>query len=76
MHQLGNGVQNLLIASAAAGAAVGNFLNMGKGLIHVSKGLIVVKCIFNIKKAYLLTIANHVVFHKILPVMFSKSGGI
>ena len=66
MHDFGDGIQNLAIASAAAGGAVGYFLNMFECFLYVCEINIFMKGVFNVEKAYLLAVADHVVFH-ILP---------
>ena len=63
MHQFGDGVQNLLVASAAAGGTMGHILHMMEGFVHVGKGIMLVQRVFYIKIAYLLAIADHIVFH-------------
>ena len=68
MHQFGDGIQDFLVASAAAGGAIGNFLNMFESLVQIGKGLMLMKRIFDIEIAYLPAIADHVVFHNYLHI--------
>jgi len=67
MHDFGNGVQDLFVASAAAGGAVGYFLNVLECLLYAGKIDVLVQRVFNIEKADFFAVADHVVFHNIPP---------
>ena len=67
VHDFGNGIQDLFVASAAAGGAMGHFLNVLKCLLHAGEINIFVERIFNVKEAYLFAVADHVVFHNLPP---------
>ena len=62
-HQdIGNDIQNLVMATAAAGGAMGHGLYVLEGLQYVLKAVVLVECIGNIRIADLLAITDHIVF--------------
>ena len=60
-HDLGDQIQNLLVASAAPGGAVCHLLNILESLQNRIKILVSIQGIGNIRKAYLLAVAHHII---------------
>lgn len=63
VHNLGDGFQNLIVAAAAAGRAVGNGLDLVEGLFHIGKLFAFFHSVLYIEPGHLHTIANRVIFH-------------
>lgn len=61
-HILGNDIQHLVMASAAAGGAVGDLLDIFKGSQHIAEIFTAVQFINNIEIADLLAVAYHIIF--------------
>lgn len=61
-HYLGDNVEYLLVAAAAAGGAMGDLLHVLKGGQNIGKALLCIKGVGNVGVADLLAVADHVVF--------------
>lgn len=57
-HDFRNSVQDFVVAAAASGRAMGDFLDFVKSLQHILKLVDLVKCLFNIMIRNLLTFAD------------------
>ncbi len=62
-HDLGDGIQDLVMAATAAGGAVGNGLNFLESLFHILKSLALFQRLFHVKAANMFAVANHIVYH-------------
>ena len=51
------------MAAAAAGGAMGDFLDFAESLFHIFKLPALFQCFFHIKTADLFAVADHVVYH-------------
>ena len=61
-HYLGDNVQDLLVAAAAACGAVGYLLHVLKCGQYVLELTLAVKCVCYVVVAYLLTVTYHIIF--------------
>ena len=61
-HYLGDNIQDLLVASAAARGAVGNLLHVLKGGQYAVEALMRIKCVCYVVVAYLHTMAYRIIF--------------
>ena len=65
-HYIGNDLQDLIMAAAASGGAVCHFFyafKSRKNIFHTGK---IMQSVHNITIAYLLTVADHIIFDHIL----------
>jgi len=62
-HYLGDNIEHLLMAAAAAGGAVGDLLHILKGGKNIGKALLGIKCVGYVGIADLFAVADHVVFN-------------
>ena len=63
-HYLGNGVNDLVVTSAAACGAVGDALDLIEFLLNVLKFCHGMESVLNVRICYVHTIADNLVFHK------------
>ena len=63
-HYLGNGVNDLVVAAAAACGTVGDALDLIEFLLNVLKFCHGMESVFHVGICYVHTITNYLVFHK------------
>ena len=61
-HDLGDYVEDLIVASAASRGAVGYFLYAFKSFEDIFKLIVFVKCLYDIEQADFLAVADHEIF--------------
>ena len=61
-HNLGDNIQNLLVASAATGGAMGYLLYVFESSEDTIEGFMSIQSIGNVGVGYLFTVANHIIF--------------
>ena len=62
-HYFGNGIEDLVVAAAAAGGALGQLLYLLKFPLNIRENLRRVQRLFHVRIAYVLTFADNCIFH-------------
>ena len=70
-HDLRDNIQHLLMATAAAGGAMGDSLYVTESRQYAFKIFVCIQCVCDIRIAYLFAITYHIIFyHNITPDYF------